>query len=292
MAEVMAERLNRTTSLCTDRSCTPSPADWIRCAPRQPGLERIEAHFTGHAYDTHRHDTYALGYTIHGAHSFDYRGAKAKSIRGNVIVLYPDERHDGSAASKQGFRYRMLYLEPRLIRNATADWTKALPFAQEPVLRNSRLMTVLRSGLDDLDRCLEPLEVDRLVLGIAEVLVTLDSSAKTKFDSSRCRFAVERAREFLDAHHDRTVRSEELEAASGLDRYSLARHFRQLLGTSPYRYLVMRRMEHARSMMRRGHSLVDAANISGFADQSHMTRQFKSAYGISPGAWRSICLAN
>jgi len=291
MSKVMPYGLDRARSRA-ERACTPSPADWIRCAPSQPGLERIEAHFTGHAYDTHRHDTYALGYTICGAHSFDYRGAQVKSIKGNVIVLYPDERHDGQAASEEGFRYRMLYLEPRLIRDATADWTRALPFAREPVLRSSRLVAVLRSGLEDLDRCMEPLEADRLVLGVAEALRALDSSAKTKLDSSPCRFAVERAREFLDAHHDRTVRSEELEAATGLDRYSLARHFRQLIGTSPYRYLVMRRLDRVRSMMRRGHSIVDAALACGFADQSHMTRQFKSTYGIAPGAWRSICIAN
>ena len=73
---------------------------------------------------------------------------------------------------------------------------------------------------------------------------------------------------------------------TGIGRYTLARHFRTRLGTSPYRYLTLRRLDHARQAMRDGASLADAAMGAGFADQSHMTRQFKRAYGIPPGRWR------
>src|SRR5262245_38727137 len=91
-----------------------SPSDWIRPAPLQSGIERIEAFFAGHAYDPHRHDTYAIGLTLSGIQSFDYRGARMDSKAGNVLVLHPDERHDGRAGTEVGFHYRMIYIEPRL----------------------------------------------------------------------------------------------------------------------------------------------------------------------------------
>jgi len=34
--------------------------------------------------------------------------------------------------------------------------------------------------------------------------------------------------------------------------------------------------------------LADAALACGFADQSHMTRQFKKTYGVSPGRWSAL----
>jgi len=34
-----------------------------------------------------------------------------------------------------------------------------------------------------------------------------------------------------------------------------------------------------------GMALVDAAATAGFADQSHMTRHFVSAYGVTPSRW-------
>jgi AraC-like DNA-binding protein len=275
-----------------ERSCGPSPDDWIRFARPQAGLQRIEAFFKGHAYDPHRHDTYAVGYTMNGVQSFDYRGSRADSVRGRVMVLHPDELHDGRAGSDIGFRYRMLYIEPRLIRDALGEKMKTLPFVRNPVSSDPRLMQALWQALDDLNRPLEALQADQVVLSVAEALLALSSSAAQKTPAAICAAAVERARQFLDAHHDRSVSSEQLEALTGLDRYSLARQFRRQLGTSPYRYLTLRRLDHARSMVNAGRSLAHAALASGFADQSHMTRQFKRAYGMSPSRWRAICLAS
>ncbi len=257
-------------------------------APSQPGIERIEAYFAGHAYDPHRHDTYAIGYTMAGAQAFDYRGAATVSVSGNAIVLHPDVTHDGRAGAETGFHYRMIYVEPRLIRDAHGRRARSLPFVHDAVSADPRLMAALRPALDHLDRRWEPLETDQIMLGIADALLARDPGARRRGESAACAVAVERAREFLGQHFRRAVASHELEAITGLDRYALARQFRARLGTSPYRYLTMRRLDHARAALRAGRTLAEAALASGFADQSHMTRQFKQAYGLSPGRWRAI----
>ncbi|PRD45202.1 AraC family transcriptional regulator [Phyllobacterium phragmitis] len=271
-----------------ERSCAPSPHDWIRLAPPAPGLERMEAFFEGHAYDPHRHDTYAIGYTLNGVQSFDYRGAKMDSTAGKVIVIHPDEVHNGHSGVETGFRYRMLYIEPFMIRDALGERAGSLPFVRDVVADDPRLLAALQPAFDALDNGLEGLEIDQIVVAIADALLARDPSAGKHSRSAISSTAVERARHFLNENFDRVVASEQLEEVTGLDRYALARHFRQQLGTSPYRYLTMRRLDHARRSMRQGAALADAAFSSGFADQSHMTRQFKQAYGMTPGRWRSI----
>jgi AraC-like DNA-binding protein len=72
---------------------------------------------------------------------------------------------------------------------------------------------------------------------------------------------------------------------AGRDRWALSRDFRLLFGTSPYRYLTMRRLDLVRSLLAQGKPLVDAAMLAGFTDQSHMTRQFRSTYGMPPARW-------
>lgn len=274
-----------------ERSCKATLRDWVRVAPAQAGFERLEAFFAGHGYDPHRHDSYAIGLTLQGVQCFDYRGATARSRNGQAIVLHPDERHDGRAGTAAGFRYRMAYIEPRLIQDALGGGCP-LPFADEAVISDRRLISALAPALQDLAAPLEDLQLDQAVLGIAEALAALDRTCHRRPVAGGCVRAVTAAREFLDASFAQVVRSEQLEAITGFDRFALARHFRACLGTSPYRYLIMRRLNHARRLMMSGAPLAEVAAGSGFADQSHMTRQFKHAYGMSPGHWQRIAVAH
>ncbi|MAX33902.1 MAG: hypothetical protein CME72_12650 [Halomonadaceae bacterium] len=75
---------------------------------------------------------------------------------------------------------------------------------------------------------------------------------------------------------------------TGQERWTLSRDFRALFGTSPYRYLTLRRLDLVRQRIAAGVSLSEAALTAGFADQSHMTRAFGRAFGITPSRWRSL----
>ena len=49
----------------------------------------------------------------------------------------------------------------------------------------------------------------------------------------------------------------------------------------------MRQLDSVRRSMKSGAELADAALSAGFADQSHMSRQFKRAYGLTPARWQA-----
>jgi AraC-like DNA-binding protein len=284
----MVDPINGPAAQRLERSCGSPARDWVRIAPPSAGLERIEAYFSGHGFDPHRHDTYALGFTMRGIQAFNYRGASQRSLPGQMFVLHPDEIHDGHAGTSTGFRYRILYVEPGAIRNALSGTRCPLPFARDAVSDDRRLRAAIMPALEDLDLPLEDLHRDQLILSLAEALAAVDPSVARRRLSTRDWRAVGLARDLLDANVGRGVASAELEAATGLSRFALARHFRACLGTSPHRYLVMRRLDRARALIRRGATLADAALSSGFADQSHMTRHFKRSYGIAPGRWAAI----
>jgi AraC-like DNA-binding protein len=270
------------------RSMRTRARDRIRLAPPQAGVERLAAFFTGHGYDPHRHDTYAVGLTLHGVQSFGYRGTTLHSVAGRAVVLHPDETHDGRAGTDAGFAYRMAYIEPHLIQDALGEPHRPLPFVREAVTGDVRLIGAIAPALEDLDTPLDDLQRDQVVVAVAEALAALEGGGDRR-PASKVRFrSVAAARAFLDTHAGQTVTSDQLEAVTGLTRFALTRQFRQCLGTSPYRYLIMRRLDRARRLILSGAELADAAAASGFADQSHMTRHFKKAYGVAPGHWRQI----
>lgn len=246
----------------------------------------METTFHGNGFAPHRHDTYALGLTLSGVQTFHYRGQSRFSRPGNVIVLHPDERHDGAAGTEDGLRYRMLYLPPELLQQAGPQGGGALPFVAAPVLCDQGLAATLAEALGDLDLEPDPLALDDLVSRLADGLWRHadDRRAPVRADARRGLWA---CRDYLQAHCTEAVTSRDLEAVSGLDHYTLARQFRVLFATSPHRYLVMRRLDLARANMARGSDLAAAALDAGFADQAHFTRHFRNAYGMTPGRWRA-----
>lgn len=246
-------------------------------------MERIEAKFRGNGFSPHRHDAYALGLTLHGVQTFRYRGAARFSHPGNVIVLHPDEVHDGAAGTEDGLIYRMIYLPLEMI-GAVDACGRSLPFVLDPVVTDAGLRQALTDILSDLDHEPDDLAMDDAIMRIAAGLSRQAGGPRRKITAT-AQSAVLRARDFLANHCRETVRSDALEAITGLSRYELARQFRHVLGTSPHRYLVMRRLDRAKRSLAAGDGLADAAVEAGFADPAHFTRHFRDAFGMTPGRW-------
>jgi AraC-like DNA-binding protein len=258
-----------------------SERDWVVRAEPLPNLERIEAYYHGHGFEMHRHDTYAIGHTLSGVQSFQYGKDKVNNLPGQTIVLHPDEPHDGHAGTEDGFRYRMFYLEPAMIQQVLGG--KPLPFIKGGVSRDPRLFKASQALLKDLHNPFEPLELDDAVFDLTVALQ--DAAGVRRGRQSTDYAAAERARELLMASLEQGVSLEALEQASDTDRWRLSRDFRALFGTSPHRYLTLRRLDLVRHSISCGVSLSDASVMAGFADQSHMTRHFVKTFGYPPGKW-------
>jgi AraC-like DNA-binding protein len=263
------------------------PGEWVQASEPVDGVELFRARLRGRPFSRHRHDVYAVGVTESGIQAFSYRGTVERSLPGQVFVLHPDEPHDGRADGPGLFGYRQIYVTPARIAAALRALTgrpAPLPFAP-PVADDPILAHAVRAAFEQAP---EPLALDALVLRLAEGLLRCSAAGRTGSGRGRVDLpAVERGREFLESRQT-IVRSSELEAVTGLDRYQFARQFRALYGTSPYRYSVMRRLDVGRSRLREARSLAETAFEAGFADQAHFTRAFRAAFGMTPGRYARL----
>lgn len=270
-----------------ERSCS-RPPDSIRFGTGAPGLERAEVYLST-AFEPHRHDTYAIGITTAGVQTFRYRGSRQVCLPGQLHFLHPDEPHDGAAGTEDGFGYRIIYLAPELVRQALDG--DALPFVANPVQPQTVTTRQVASFLDCIDEPIGDLARVEIAVAVADTLRMLSGRA----DQRRVRIdnrSVELVRDYLIAHAREQTPVSTLERIAGADRFTIARHFRRAFGTSPDRYRTMRRLSFARTAIETGVSLARAAADAGFADQSHMTRQFKKTYGLTPGHWaKAVALA-
>jgi AraC family transcriptional regulator len=96
-----------------------------------------------------------------------------------------------------------------------------------------------------------------------------------------------RAAEMMRENLDGNVRLSELARECVLSVSHFARAFRKSLGVSPYRWLLERRIDHAKALLVTGDlPIANIALQSGFSDQTAFTRAFGRIVGQSPGRWK------
>lgn len=127
---------------------------------------RFEACFSGLAYAPHRHDTYTLALTTKGVQSFNYRGALRHSLPGNVVILHPDELHDGQAGNDSPFAYRAINFHPADIQEVLQG--APLPFVPNGISEDKRMQALAVRLLSHLDIQLQHYELEDALFEFSE----------------------------------------------------------------------------------------------------------------------------
>jgi AraC-like DNA-binding protein len=193
----------------------------------------------------------------------------------------PEDAHDGGPAARgDEYSYRMVYVDRALVETALV----ATPFFSEAVVSDARL----GERMLDVHRAFEHPETrleceTRLITAFVD-LAQRHGRAKRPDEPRSSPSVVEIAREYLAEHVADNCSLGELAAVAGVDRFQLLRAFRRQVGLPPHRYQTQLRLRQAKRLMLQGVPAAIAAATVGFADQSHMIRKFKAAYGVTPGA--------
>jgi AraC family transcriptional regulator len=96
------------------------------------------------------------------------------------------------------------------------------------------------------------------------------------------------AMEYIDAHLDSELTLDQLAAVAHLSSYHFARMFKVSTGLPPHQFVIARRVDRAKRLLRGDDelSLAQVASRAGFFDQGHFTRHFKRLVGVTPKQFR------
>ncbi|MFG6487102.1 AraC family ligand binding domain-containing protein [Roseateles sp. BYS78W] len=232
------------------------------------------------AFGRHTHDEFGIGLIERGAQKSASGRGIVEAGAGDLITVNPGEVHDGKPFDASGRRWRMLYIAPDRLLDAAADIEPGASFEFEaPVIRDARLSARFRT-LFNAVTTEDALRSETALLTLAVQLMKPSRAGKPAVNAG-----VAAAREHIDDDPAASPTLRDLAARAGLSRYQFLRAFTHLTGLPPHAYLLQRRVQHARQLVRDGLPLAEAAAASGFADQSHMTRCFVRSFGLTPGAF-------
>jgi AraC-like DNA-binding protein len=247
--------------------------------PRLDGVrEVLHAHFTGHSYPMHAHDSWTLLIVDDGAVRYDLDRHERGAFGDLVTLLPPHVPHNGAPASPLGFRKRVLYLAPdRLPDHLIGASVDNSAFADRALRhRLSRLHHLIRDPA-------EALESESTLAYIVEAL-----QARLGFPTLPERLDHTPAHRLRDLIEEHVVPGLSLAQASRTLHFSpayLVRSFTRVFHMSPNQYLISRRVDLARRRILAGDSPAWAATTAGFYDQSHLTRHFKRILGVPPATF-------
>jgi len=94
--------------------------------------------------------------------------------------------------------------------------------------------------------------------------------------------------DYIEVNFSKDIHLNDLAQTAGLSAFHFAKLFKQSTGASPHQYILRRRLERAKELLRKpSMSLSEIGLESGFADQSHFTNVFRRFVGATPSKFRS-----
>lgn len=250
------------------------------------GVDAVSAD-TSHAFGRHTHDQFGIGVILRGAQKSASGRGIVEAQAGDVITVNPGEVHDGTPLGDGGRAWRMLYFDPSALAESIHELTEGRADRAEishPVMRDAAsagfFFSLLRTMIDPAGGMSEIEGRESLLLLLARLIDLRDQERLTGAPRS-----IAQARARIDDDPSEPLSLGELASISGVSQFQLVRGFAKVTGLTPHAYLIQRRLQMARRMIGEGATLSGAAQASGFADQSHMTRLFVRTYGLSPGLY-------
>jgi AraC-like DNA-binding protein len=257
-------------------------AVWTRVdAGHDAPLDMLNARYVRHRFAPHAHEEFAVGVCTDGREVITCRGTQHYAGPGSVVIIEPGAVHTGGAAAPGGFAYRVLYPQWYLVSDTG--------FAHFPelVVDDPGLAGEIHRMHAALSTWRDPLEAESRLSWVLAKLVARHAVASRPPEPVPGDRVARATMDFLADNLLDPPALHQIAAELGMSRFQVVRAFRETVGMPPYAWLAQYRVGRARDLLAAGHRPAQAAALTGFADQAHLTRWFRRVVGVTPGVFRN-----
>ncbi|WID98790.1 AraC family transcriptional regulator [Bosea vestrisii] len=260
---------------------------WRHAAFRELGL--LKARFREHRYDRHTHDGYVIALITEGCERVRVGRQEVLAPAGSVLVVNPEEWHDGEAGADEGWAYRTFYPSVALLSEIATELGQThLPLFPQALLDDPELCRLLTAAHTESASSEATRAETSLLTALRRLILQHGDNDRPAepLDRSGSQRRFSRYEQLIEDGLAGEIDLQGLAAAASVTRFQVIRDFKKLTGSTPATFIRDRRLRRANRLIQEGLSLADAAFAAGFADQSHLSRSFRAVHGITPGMFR------
>jgi AraC-like DNA-binding protein len=203
--------------------------------------------------------------------------------------MNPGDAHACNPLGDQPWSYRMLYVDRAWLGRLQHEWGFSANLDFHPFAATMSRSPALFAGFNRFYDTLTSSAADHLLRQCAaltffeQVQSCLDPAAGVEREANR---KLERAAEFIRDNCTGALKLEDICSAADLSPSYLIRAFKKRYGMTPHAYLLNRRIQLARGLLKGGKGIAEVAHEVGFSDQAHFQRIFKQFFAATPGQYR------
>lgn len=256
-------------------------------------LEFVTADYEAQRFREHWHAGFTVGVVTQNAQGFHCDGVEWTAGPGDLIALNPLQIHDGYSLGT-GWSTRMIYLPEetfaQLLGVQGGEDGSIGRFAC-PVIRNPQLGELFLAWHHAMDRAPSAHEnslTQPLFQWMKGALISPEKPGSARNEPAiRTSGLTQRLIELVKSEHPSLA---EFNASLACSRSTSWRRTKREIGLSPKAVMSQLRLIEAKRMLAQGATVIDAALECGYHDQSHFSREFAAAYGITAGQFRRVQL--
>ena len=256
--------------------------------PHLDNLELLHGSNITYDYPRHMHEEHCVALMLRGKEITNCRGKSHIALPGNILLINADEVHSSQSFETE---YIVIKIKQNILNRIAFDifgCEPETPYFSEFINRDKLMFRLLLNLYRKLTENISLLEQESEFISAIEQLLTQQNKNYSVLQpvgkEPRC---VKSVRDYLKSHYAENVSLSQLASVADLSRFYLLRVFRSQMGVPPHEYQTQVRITHARKLLRKGYSILDAALETGFFDQSHFSRNFKRITGRTPGKYLS-----
>jgi len=249
--------------------------------------------FDNFSFPKHFHEEYLVVTIKEGRNDLFCSGKSYTAFPGDVILINPGEVHDGNSYKNGYLHYNVFYIDPYSLTQML-EHSYYLPGINSCSFSQTHLkQSLLANKINHFYSCLAKEYVDEIYLHeqyldiIQDIAVNYSTSKPDNYAfDSYYGSKVKELKEYINDNLGSKLSLQYLSGICFISPFHLLKVFQRFTGITLHQYILVRRIEKAKEMLRNKKSIGDVAFLLGFTDQSHFTRSFKKMIGMTPGEYQ------